>query len=225
MSTPTPGPTASTGPVLPAVRTPSTTATSPQVPRPSSTAVTVSPQAPATVAQQVAPSTLAITGLLSGALFAALLSACIAVWAARRKSREEERARQRDLFAKAFESYADYKELPYAIRRRRHDQPEDERIRLSEITREVQGRLSYYLAWTAAESTNVGDAYGTLVAELRKVAGGAMRQAWQDPPIEDDHKMNIPPTIIDLSALKPFEEAYTQAVRIHLDALSPWWAK
>jgi len=177
------------------------------------------------VAQQVAPSSLAITGLLSGALFAALLSACIAVWTARRKSREEERGRQRDLFAKAFESYADYKELPYAIRRRRHDEPAAERIRLSEITREVQGRPSYYLAWTAAESTNVGDAYATLVAELRRVAGGAMRQAWQDPPIEDDHKMNIPPTIIDLSALKPFEEAYTHAVRIHLVALAPWWAK
>ena len=55
-----------------------------------------------------------------GAVLAALLSACIAVWAARRKSREEERARQRDLFASAFKAYAAYKELPYAIRRRRH---------------------------------------------------------------------------------------------------------
>ncbi|MET7423621.1 hypothetical protein [Dactylosporangium sp. NPDC005555] len=166
-----------------------------------------------------------IAALLSGALFAALLSACVAVWTARRKGREEERARQRDLFAAAFEAYAAYKELPYAIRRRRHDEPAAERIRLSETIREIQGRLSYFLAWTAAESSIVGDTYATLVRELRKTAGGAMRQAWLDAPIQDDHAMNIPLAVIDLAALTPLEEAYSQAVRDHLVALSPWWAK
>jgi hypothetical protein len=47
-----------------------------------------------------------------------------------------------------------------------------------------------------------------------------MRQAWHDPPIEEDHKINNRLTIIDLSALKPFEEAYTHAVRTHLVALA-----
>ena len=90
------------------------------------------------------------TALLSGAVAAALISAivtsCIAELTARRKSREEERSRQRDLFASAFQAYAAYRELPYAVRRRRHDEPAAERVRLSETTREIQSRLSYSTA-------------------------------------------------------------------------------
>ncbi|MGH3947585.1 MAG: hypothetical protein ACRDSE_00440 [Pseudonocardiaceae bacterium] len=167
--------------------------------------------------------------VLSGAVFAAILTAtvtaCIAMWTARRKSREEERARQRDLFAGAFQAYAAYKEMPYAIRRRRHDKPAAERIRLSETTREIQGRLSYFVAWTAAESSTAGNAYAALVRELRKVAGGAMREAWLAEPITNDTAMNIPPTIIDLSSLTPLETAFTDAVRTHLAAIAPWWAR
>ncbi|MFG1672904.1 hypothetical protein [Micromonospora sp. NPDC049282] len=179
------------------------------------------PQAP----QPQAVSTLAVAGVLSGAVFAAVLTACITVWTARRKSREEERARQRDLFASAFQAYATYKEMPYAIRRRRHDDGAAERVRLSEATREIQSKLSYFTAWTAAESSTVGEAYTALVRELRKVAGGAMREAWQATPITEDPGMNIPPTVIDLSSLPPLETAFTDAVRAHLDALAPWWAR
>ncbi|MFJ1543326.1 hypothetical protein ACIODS_32815 [Micromonospora chalcea] len=166
-----------------------------------------------------------MTGVLSGAVFAAVLTACVAVWTSRRKSREEERARQRDLFASAFQAYAAYKEMPYAIRRRRHDDAAAERIRLSEATREIQSKLSYFTAWTAAESGIVGEAYAALVRELRKVAGGAMREAWQATPITEDSAMNIPPTVIDLSSLAPLETAFTDAVRTHLVALAPWWAR
>ena len=35
----------------------------------------------------------------------------------------------------------------------------------------MQAKLSYYTAWTKAESDEVGRAYETLVDELRKVAG------------------------------------------------------
>jgi hypothetical protein len=63
---------------------------------------------------------------------------------------------------------------------------------------------------------------GSAIGRQRR---GAMRQAWQEPPIEDDQKMNIPPEIIDLSPLRQLEEEYTLAVRGHLKALSPWWAK
>jgi hypothetical protein len=43
----------------------------------------------------------------------------------------------------------------YAIRRGRHDESAAERVRLSEATHEIQGRLSYYVAWTATESSIV----------------------------------------------------------------------
>jgi hypothetical protein len=169
--------------------------------------------------------TAALSGAVIAAIITATMTACIAVWNARRKSREEERARQRDLFAKAFQAYAAYKEMPYAIRRRRHDDAAAERVRLSETTREIQGQLSYFVAWTAAESRTVGEVYDALVRELRKVAGGAMREAWVAEPITDDPAMNIPSAVIDLSSLTPLETAFTEAVRAHLAALAPWWAR
>lgn len=163
--------------------------------------------------------------VLIAAIVTAVVAAWLAVWTARRKSREEERARQRTLFAEAYQSYAAYKEMPYAIRRRRDDDLPGERVRLSEITREIQGKISYYEAWIAAESTAVGDTYSRLVGELRKVAGGAMREAWKAPPITTDAEMNMPTTVIDLSPLAPLEKEFTRAVHAHLDQLAPWWTK
>jgi hypothetical protein len=223
--TPPPSPTVPAGPAS----TPSGAAPT-VLPSSSPTVVSMTgTPSPSPAAQPSAAPSLATAAVLSGAVFAAILTvtvtACIAVWTARRKSREEERARQRDLFAGAFQAHAAYKEMPYAIRRRRHDEAAAERIRLSETTREIQGRLSYFVAWTAAESSTVGDAYAALVRELRKVAGGAMREAWLAEPITDDAAMNIPPTVIDLSSLTPLEAAFTDAVRAHLAAIAPWWAR
>jgi hypothetical protein len=169
------------------------------------------------------PAAVAFPWVLIAAIVTATVAAWLAVWTARRKSREEERARQRTLFAEAYGAYSAYKELPYAIRRRRADDPPGERVRLSEIAREIQIRLSYYEAWTAAESTAVGDAYRTLLAELREIAGGAMRDAWNDSPITSDREMNMPPTVIDLSKLAQAEKDFMKAVDDHLDRLAPWW--
>lgn len=163
--------------------------------------------------------------VLMAAIVTAAVTTWLAVWTARRKSREEERARQRTLFAEAYQAYAAYKEMPYAIRRRRHDDLPGERVRLAEVTREIQGKLSYYEAWIAAESTTVGDTYSYLIGELRKVAGGAMRDAWNAAPITNDADMNISSTIVDLSSLAPFEQRFAKAVRAHLDQIAPWWPK
>jgi hypothetical protein len=163
--------------------------------------------------------------IISGAFLAAMVAGAINVWMARRRSREEERARIRSTFAAAFEAYTAYKEFPYAIRRRRADDPEGERIRLSEALRAVQGKLSYYLAWTQAESAEVGQQYAGLVDEARRVAGRAMHDAWNDPPRATDPEMNIPPEIIDLRELEAAEAQYMQAVRDHLSSLTPWWAR
>jgi hypothetical protein len=162
--------------------------------------------------------------VLSAAVIAALITAAINLWLARRKSREEERARIRNTLAEAFQAYASYKEFPYAVRRRRHDQAAEERIRLSEALREVQARLTYFDAWTKTENPEVGAAYAALIAELRRVAGGAIRQAWLDPPCTDDTGMNIPPDVVDLSALNPLEKAYLPAATSHLANLSKWWS-
>lgn len=168
---------------------------------------------------------LLVTAVLSGAVLAALITATINVWLTRRKSREDERNRARSSFADAFAAYSAYKELPYAIRRRRADIPGEERIRLSEALREIQANLAYHLAWTAIESKTAGDAYADLIQQVRTTAGSAMREAWNTPPSDTDTAMNIPPSVIDLSTLKPFETTYINAVQQHLKKMAPWWAR
>ncbi|MBJ7000165.1 hypothetical protein JG491_08775 [Streptomyces sp. CRPSP2-6A1] len=164
-----------------------------------------------------------LSAVLSGAFLAAMLTATINIWLARRKSREEELSRLRTAFAEAFAAHSAYKEMPYAIRRRRSDASAEERVRLSEALRDIQANLSYHLAWTKMESETVGVAYTELIRELRRTAGAAMHAAWEAPPIETDAAVNIPPTVIDLSALEPLEIAYIDAVRKHLRTLTPRW--
>lgn len=155
--------------------------------------------------------------LLSGAVLAALVTGTFNRALARRKSLEEERARLRSAFAEAFELVLRYKEMPYAIRRRRHDEPGAERVRLSDQMREIQAKLAYFELWIAGESAAVGGAYSNLVANLRLVAGQACKDAWIAGPAERDELMNIGPDVIDLSDLQPYEQEYVQAVQQHLD--------
>ena len=155
--------------------------------------------------------------LLTGAVLAAVIGAIVNTALARRKSLEEERARVRGVFAEAYEAVAAYKEFPYAIRRRRHDQPEAERVRIAQEMAGVQAKLSYYLAWTTAESPEVGSVYADLVKELRRVAGTACHDAWLAPAAMSDADMNIPPSVVDLSQLAPLEDAFIAASKQHLD--------
>jgi hypothetical protein len=210
---------------------PTTTAVAP----PGSTASTTAPVTQASVAVPTttplsstspgASSAGLIGAIISGAFLAAMLAGAVNVWMARRRSREEERARIRNTFAAAFGAYTAYREFPYAIRRRRPDEPEGERVRLSEALRAVQEKVNYYLAWTQAESADVGEQYAKLISEARRVAGRAMHDAWNDPPRATDPEMNIPPELVDLSQLVAAEAEFMQAVRHHLSSLTPWWAR
>ncbi|MGW0174023.1 hypothetical protein ACWDUM_09260 [Rhodococcus sp. NPDC003322] len=155
---------------------------------------------------------------VSGAVIAAVLGAVINIALAVYKDRAEKRARLRETFAGACEAAMQYKEFPYAIRRRRADEPAAERVRLSEEMRAVQAKLSYYEVWTEGESEKVGVAYKDLVKNLRGLAGS--NEAWKADPIRDDADMNTSSSVIDLSALKPYEQAYVEAVRTHFKPFS-----
>jgi hypothetical protein len=203
-------PTANPTPAIPtqtSVAPTTTAATSPAPP----------PYPPATSTPITAGALLSV--FFTGAVIAAVVGALVNIALARRKSLEEERARVRTTFAEALQAVAEYKELPYAIRRRREDQAPEERVRLSEALREVQARLSYYTAWTRAESEQVGRAYETLVAELRKIAGKACHDAWLAPPANEDKDMNFPAGVVDLSGVKPYEEAFVTAAHKYLDEM------
>ena len=86
--------------------------------------------------------------------------------------------------------------------------PEKERLRISEDLRIIQKDLAFYEAWMATESPAVANAYGKLVSELRRVAGGQMSAEWKRGPITTDSEMCV--TDIDLS---PIDEP----VRVYLD--------
>ncbi|MEU0107595.1 hypothetical protein ABZ313_19810 [Streptomyces sp. NPDC006251] len=194
-------------------------------PVPTTSVAAVVPSAPPATGSTTSSleSGVVLSAVLSGAFLAAMLTATINIWLARRKSREEELDRLRTAFSEAFAAHSAYKEMPYAIRRRRSDAPAEERVRLSEALRDIQANLSYHLAWTKIESETVGAAYAELIQELRRTAGAAMHAAWEAPAIETDTAVNIPPTVIDLSVLQPLEAAYIDAVRTYLRALTPWW--
>ena len=108
--------------------------------------------APSAPAQSGGIGGAVIGTLLSATILAALIAAAVNIVLARRKSREEERARLRDRFAQAYGAYAEYCEFAYAIRRRRHDDPSGERVRISEELRKMQAELSAHEAWVKLES-------------------------------------------------------------------------
>lgn len=160
-----------------------------------------------------------MTGLLSSAVIAAVIAAAVSVWLAYRRTREEERARVRSTHAEAYQAYSDYKEFPYAIRRRRADRAAEKRVRLSESLRTIQSRLSYYETWTLAEHRPTGEAYGKLVQHCRVVAGSSMHDAWTEPALDDDAGMNIGPDVVDLRALSTYEQAFIKSSASHVEAL------
>lgn len=211
----------------PAQAVPSLTATTTATATPSPTTRTTTTTAPSSPPATTAASS-SVDAAVVGAgavVLAALLLALWNVMLARRKSREEERARQRTAFAEALQAVAAYKEMPYAIRRRNAEEPGSERVRLSEVVREIQAELSFHQTWIRSESRSVADAYDALVSAARRVAGGAMREAWKVDPITTDAQMNIGPELVDLSELRPLEEAFTAATVQHLKELTPWWCR
>ena len=179
--------------------------------------------APATADAPAASGGGLTAAALSAAVVAAIVSGSITTALARRATSLEERARVRTTLAEAYQAYADYKEFPYAIRRRRDDQDGEERVRLSEEVRRVQSRLSFYQAWTRAEDTTTGAAYDNLVGQLRRVAGASMRAAWLESALDNDAGMNIGPDRVDLSELRTAEEVFLKAAENHVKAITTFW--
>lgn len=164
-----------------------------------------------------AVTSLVWAALISGSVIAAVIGALVSTHLARKKSREEQLARVRVMLAEAFQAVAEYKEFPYAIRRRRHDAAGDERVRLSEEMRRVQSRLTFYEEWTRIEDVSVGQAYAKLVKRLRMIAGAACNEAWASPAITSDDQMNIPGDQVDLAELTEFEREFTNAAQAYVD--------
>jgi hypothetical protein len=86
--------------------------------------------------------------------------------------------------------------------------------------------LSYYQAWTLAESPATGAPYNELVAQLRRIAGGSMRAAWQEPALDDDAGMNIGLDRVNLAELREAEQKFLRGAEVHVAALdAPLWQR
>jgi hypothetical protein len=145
---------------------------------------------------------------LIGAGVAALINLVVLATAGLR----QERQRRRDAYAAALEATLAFREFAYAIPRRRHDAPAEERVRISEALREVQRDLARAESLMKIErASKVAAAYRQLVAKTRELAGGYIHDAWERDPITDDKQMNVPDGLA-FSALEPFERAYLDAV-------------
>lgn len=156
------------------------------------------------------------------AIIAAIITGIIAVATLIVNGRRARADRQRELFGAAFGDVASYCEFPYIVRRRRHDRPEEERVRISTELSDVQRKLNHNRAVLQVESPRVARVYAALVGAVKATAGASIRAGWDLTPITTDTEVHV--TDVDLGDVKPFEEAYLSAVADHL-ALSPWWLR
>ncbi len=163
--------------------------------------------------------------ILTSAVVSAFVAFAQNLWLEHRRTRDSERARLRQSFAEAFAVYSDYIEFPYAIRRRRFDQPDEERARLANQLQAIQSKLSYYRVWTLFESPEVGAAYAKLLEAMRREAGKAMQEAWIASSCKSDGEMNISGELIDLRALRSHEDHFVAAVEKRLNELAPYGVK
>jgi hypothetical protein len=152
---------------------------------------------------------------------AGLIAAAVAIVTLIVNGRRARIDRQRALLADAFGDIASYREYPYIVRRRRHDQPEAERARISAELSEVQARLNRDQAVFQVEAPRVGRAFAALLAATRRIAGAAIHDGWNLPPITSDTDIHVD---IDLAGITGFEDAFLLAQADHL-ALAPWWLR
>jgi hypothetical protein len=150
----------------------------------------------------------------------AILTALVGIFTLWVNGRRAERVRRRELYAGGWSAVQAYKEFAFAVRRRNADDPAGERVRISEALREVQKDLAYYDGLIGDKpSGRVAAEYRALVSKTREVAGGLIRDGWNNDPITRDDQMHSPEIFEKLKPIKEFEDAYNEAVREEL----AWW--
>jgi hypothetical protein len=131
-----------------------------------------------------------ISGPVAGAIIA-LAGILVGLWVGGDRT---ERQRRRDLHARSLTAILSYQEMPFMIRRRRHE-PEyasSERVRLAAHFSTVKAELTTCQVLLAADGDpRLAAAYDTLVEVARRTAGAEAHDAWDSPPITSDAEMNM----------------------------------
>lgn len=135
----------------------------------------------------------------------------------------DERRRRREAHGRALEAVANYVEMPFLIRRRRHDEPSAERARLSEKFGAVQAELACVEAQIRADpDPEVRSAFAALVAAMRTTAGVQAAMAWDAPPITTDSQMSMGRLA---EALKPIEAPRKRCEQAMARSTTPMWRR
>ena len=125
----------------------------------------------------------------------------------------EERRRRREIHARELDAIARYYEMPFLIRRRRHDEPSAERVRLTERFADVQAELASCEALMRADpDPAVRKAYAALVTAIRTHAGAQASSAWDTEPIRADAEMGMGDVIAALGPIEPVRETCEHAM-------------
>ena len=135
----------------------------------------------------------------------------------------EERRRRRDNHARAIQAVVAYAEMPYRIRRRRHEAEHRsaERARLSDAFSEIQAELASCEARVRADrDLEVRDTYQALTKTLRLAAGQAASEAWKTDPVEADTGMAMPDVY---EALAPVRAEQERCETVMAASTRPFW--
>jgi hypothetical protein len=103
--------------------------------------------------------------------------------------------------------------MPFLIRRRRHDEPSAERVRLTERFADVQAELASCDALMRADPDSaVRKAYASLVTGIRTHARKQASLALDTAPITSDAEMGMGNVIEALGSIGPVREACERAI-------------
>lgn len=117
----------------------------------------------------------------------ALLTA-LATTAVARSNAAADRRRVR--YAEAVATLVAWIELPYRVRRRTSDDPTT-LTALADRGHELQERMAFDQAWINTQSVDVGEAYKEARVSIGPLVGGAVRSAWDSPPVTSPSEMNL----------------------------------
>jgi hypothetical protein len=134
--------------------------------------------------------TVKISSPVAGAIIA-LAGVLAGLWVSGDRA---ERQRRRDLHARSLAAILAYAEMPFMIRRRRHEPTEAsaERVRLSQHFSIVKAEVTTCQVLLAADGdARLAGAYEELVAVARRTAGGEAHEAWKVRPVATDAEMNM----------------------------------
>jgi hypothetical protein len=122
--------------------------------------------------------------------------------------------RQRQVFADALDAVMTYREFPFIVFRRNPDDAAKERQRISSELSSLQAKLNGLRGRLRVEDAFVGEKYGELVRETKRVAGPMITEAWSRDPVPADNEVHSPGW--DFSPLDKYDDAYLRAVADHL---------